>query len=71
MQIEFKTIEENGKTVVVYIRDGIETTKWDTIDALQFIIKLMQRVEADPHMIFNIHTTIIGAIGYDLQLSQN
>lgn len=68
MEIKFVTREENGKIVVVYIRDGIEVAKFETADPLQTIISLLtlsRRVRAEPHMIFEIEVKITGAeIGF-------
>jgi hypothetical protein len=74
MVIEFKTVVEGDgrlnpiKTFVDYIRDGIIIARYETTDALAVTNSLMSRVEADPHMLFDIQVRITGA---DLSLSGN
>jgi hypothetical protein len=68
MVIKFQTVVEGEKTVVEYSRDGIIVARYETTDALALVVGLMARVQADPHMIFDIQVRITGA---DLSLSEN
>lgn len=60
MVIEFETVVDDGKTFVYYIKDGLITARWETTDALATINWLMQRVQVEPHMIFDIRVKITG-----------
>lgn len=68
MELKFQTREDNGKTVVIIIKDRIEIAKIETREPLVLIQKLISRIEAEPHMIFSVEVTIIGA---DFRLSNN
>lgn len=75
MVIKFVTdVDKNDKIVVKYLRDSddgrglIEIAAIETTKPLQIIVELLSRLEAEPHMIFSVETTIIGA---DIRLSTN
>jgi hypothetical protein len=68
MVIEFRAAVDEEKTFVYYIRDGTITARYETTDALATINGLMQRVHADPHMVFDIQVRITGS---DISFSPN
>jgi hypothetical protein len=73
MVIEFQTAVEMGKILVDYYREDVAgnmivVARYETSDALKMINELMARVQAEPHMIFDIQVRIVGA---NLTLSRN
>jgi len=80
MVVEFKTIEEDGIVYVVYNRDDdkgnmIQVAKMNCPknedgqpDPISGIIRLLQRVQAEPHMIFEVYVRVTGT---DMKFSVN